>query len=66
MDIQTGDRLQHHTGTIYRVHEKYPSGNCMIGIGSADRLMVTREDLEDSIRRGRQPYAYMEPCFKRL
>lgn len=34
MLYQPGDRLQHYTGAVYHVHEVFPTGNCMVGIGS--------------------------------
>lgn len=59
-------RLLHYTGTIYHVHEKFPSGNCMIGTGATDRLLIEREELEGCHVVGRSPMARLEPNFRLL
>jgi hypothetical protein len=59
-------KIQHYTGTIYHVHEEFKSGNVMVGIGSTDRLLIEREELEGCHIVGRSPMARMEPNFRLL
>jgi hypothetical protein len=63
MLYQPGDRLQHYTGAVYHVHEVYPTGNCLVGIGSTDRVLATKAELQtQTLTRGqigKIPYAVM-------
>jgi hypothetical protein len=61
--MKKDDFIQHHTGAIYHVHEEYPSGNYMVGIGSTDRVLVTKTELESQTltrgQIGKSPWAVM-------
>jgi len=54
MKIEVGDRLLHHTGSVWTIKEIL-SGSVMMGIGSADSVAVGYDELFGYC--GEMPYA---------
>lgn len=45
-NLKVGDRLVHHTGSIWRIKEIYPN-SIMIGVGASDFVAVSKDGLLD-------------------